>query len=182
MIICVVGKTSSGKDTVARIIKDKYNIDMVVSYSTAKRRPDQIEGVHHYFITDEKMEELKNNASIIAYTKNEVSGIQYCATLESIKSDICVYIINPNGIDYMRKNNFNDFVSIYVDCKDSKIIIRGTKRGDSILKLSERLSLEKEEWENFRDTKQYDYYIDNSGSYDDLVSQVDRVMNDILNK
>lgn len=179
MIICIVGKTSSGKDTVAKYIKENYDIDMVVSYSTAKRRPDQVEGVHHYFISDEEMEKLKSTATLIAYSKNDITGIQYCATLESITSDPCIYIINPEGIAYLKRNNI-EFCSIYVDCSDSRIMERGTNRGDSILKLTARLSSERQEWESFRDSKSYDYIIDNNGDYASLVNQVNSIMENII--
>ena len=66
MIICIVGKTSSGKDSVARILKEKYGIDMVVSYSTAPKREDQIEGVHHYFISSEEMARICKEEKVIA--------------------------------------------------------------------------------------------------------------------
>lgn len=179
MIICVVGKTSSGKDTVAKLIKELYGYDMVVSYSTAPIRKDQIEGVHHYFIDDAKMEELLKNESIIAYTKNATTGVQYCATLESLKSDPAVYIINPDGINYLKSTNICDFVSIYVDCSESNIIERGNKRGDSIMRLTTRLSSEREEFNKFRDEKSYDFFIDNNGSYESLVNQVKYVMSRI---
>jgi len=43
----LIGKTSSGKDTVARYIKDAYGINQVVSYTTRPKRPCETNGVEH---------------------------------------------------------------------------------------------------------------------------------------
>ena len=180
MIICVVGKTSSGKDSVAKYLKEKYNIDMIVSYSTAPKREDQIEGVHHYFITSEEMARILKEETVIAYSKTK-RGTEYCATLESIKSDNVVYIIDPAGIDYMRDKGF-DYKSIYVDCENKTILRRGTERGDSILKLTERLTDETPIFDGFRDSKQWDYIVDNNGSFESLINQVDNIVYDLALK
>ena len=37
-IIAIVGKTSSGKDTAAKYLHDKYGLDMVVSHTTRPMR------------------------------------------------------------------------------------------------------------------------------------------------
>ena len=70
---------------------------MVVSYFTAPKRKDQVEGVHHYFITNEEMNNLLESSTILAYTKTK-KGILYCGTLESFKRDTNVYIIDPAGV------------------------------------------------------------------------------------
>lgn len=182
MIICIIGKTSSGKDTVAKLIKDKYGISMVVSYSTAPKRKDQVEGVHHYFIDNAQMDEILKTQSVIAYTKNMTTGTRYCATLEALKSDPAVYIIDPAGVEYLGKTNICPFVTIYVDCTEDNIIERGTLRGDGFMRLTTRLISEREDFDGYRDKKSYDYLIDNNGTYDQLVSQVEKIMNGILKK
>lgn len=180
MIICVVGKTSSGKDSVAKIAKDLFNLDMVVSYTTRPKRKYETDGVEHYFISKERMKEIKENDTMIAYTINEQTGIEYCATVEAMSSDTMIYIINPNGIEYMKENNI-DFVSIYVDCSNDKILQRGSLRGDSLMVLTERLSSEIDEFNKYRDSKCYDYIIDNNGTYEELKSQTINIFNKILN-
>ena len=180
MIICIVGKTSSGKDSVAKIAKELFNLDMVVSYTTRPKRDYETDGVEHYFISKERMKEIRENDTMIAYTINKKTGIEYCATIEAMPSDIMIYIINPNGIKYMKRNNI-DFISVYVDCSNDKILLRGSLRGDSLMTLTERLSSEIDEFDSYKNSKCYDYLIDNNGTYEELKSQTINVFNKILN-
>lgn len=175
MIICIVGKTSSGKDSVVRILKEKYGIDMVVSYSTAPKRDDQIEGVHHYFISSEEMARILKEEKVIAYSKTK-RGTEYCATLKTLyKEPNLTYIIDPAGIECLKENNI-EFISIYVDCSNKEIVLRGSKRGDSIIKLTERLTDETEIFDGYKDSGEWNYIIDNNGSFEALVKQVDSIM------
>ena len=66
-IIFVVGKTSSGKDTVAKYIKERYNIPIICSYTTRGMRDYEEDGVQHYFISKERMQEILDNEKVIAY-------------------------------------------------------------------------------------------------------------------
>lgn len=79
MIICIVGKTSSGKDSVAKIANKLFNLNMVVSYTTRPKRSYETDGVEHYFISKERMKEIKENDTMIAYTiKNIVQQSRLC--------------------------------------------------------------------------------------------------------
>lgn len=57
-IIALIGKTSSGKDTVARYIKASYGINQIVSYTTRPMRSHETDGVEHYFVSKERMTEV----------------------------------------------------------------------------------------------------------------------------
>ena len=54
-IIAVIGKTSSGKDTVAKVLNEKYGIPSVVSMTTRPKREYETNGVEHVFISKEEM-------------------------------------------------------------------------------------------------------------------------------
>lgn len=182
-IIFVVGKTSSGKDTVAKYIKERYNIPMICSYTTRGMRDYEEDGVQHYFISKERMQEILDNEKVIAYVKFPKTEIEYCATLDSIKSDKVVYIIDPNGIEWFKNNGCiadSDFFSIYVDLPEDIILQRAKGRGDKIEDIETRLDSEREVFDNFKNSKGYDYFIDNSGSYEDLIKQVDEIMRESL--
>lgn len=176
-LIVVVGKTSSGKDTVAKYLEEKYSIPMVVSFTTRGMRNYEVDGVQHYFISKERMKEIVKTDGIIAYTKFPKTEIEYCATKDSIKGDVAVYIINPDGVDWLRNNCADiDFFSIYVDLSEDLIIERAKSRGDNLDNIVSRLDSERDEFDAFKSNEGYNYYIDNSGAYDNLISAVDNVM------
>ena len=182
-LIFLVGKTSSGKDTVAKYISDKYGIPMVCSYTTRGMRDYEEDGVQHYFISKERMKEILNTESIVAYVKFPKTEIEYCATLESIKSGVAVYIIDPNGVEWLKTNGCvkdTEFFSVYVDLSEDEIIKRAKDRGDKVSDIEARLNSERDIFDNFKASKGYDYLIDNSGSYEDLIKQVDEIMRESL--
>lgn len=174
-----MGKTSSGKDFVANYLEQEYGIPMVVSYTTRHMRDYETDGVQHHFIDDEKMDYLMDNEKIIAYTKNNKTGIQYCATVESLSKETMVYIINPNGVEWFQVHgaiNDVDWHIIYIDCDENIILSRGQSRGDDIETLTKRLESEHDEFNSFRDLKKYDYLIHNNHSVEYLLGQVDIFM------
>lgn len=151
-ILFIVGKTSSGKDTVANYLSEKYDIPMVVSYTTRPKRDYEINGKEHYFVNDEEMDRIEKSDGIIAYTKNDVTGIRYCATSDSIKGDIAIYIINPDGIRWFNENGAKgiDTYTIYVDCQEDTIRRRAYLRRDDTDTVEKRLNSERDEFNTFR--------------------------------
>lgn len=174
MIISIVGKTNSGKDSVAKYINDYYGIPMVVSYTTRPKRDYEIDGVQHWFVDKNKMKELMERDDVIAYTKNEETGIEYCAVGGLKKDEHLVYIINPEGIYWFNENNSNiEMYSIYIDTNELDIIERGKNRGDNPIVLQARLNSERDEFNKFRDSHKYDYYVSNNKTIEHLYQEID---------
>ena len=152
-IIAIIGKTSSGKDTATKYLKEKYGLDMVVSHTTRPMRTYETNGKEHWFDTKSEFDAFLKNNKVIAYTKNDMTGIEYAAVLSKEElSKNMVYLINPDGINWMRKNAPDiNILSIYIDLNEEEIINRGIKRGDNIEVLKERLASERDEFNHFRD-------------------------------
>lgn len=181
-IIAIVGKTSTGKDTISRYINDKYDIPFIVSYTTRPMRDYETDGKEHYFITKEQMNKLisdKNN--IIAYTINTETGIEYCATKDCIKGDCAIYIINPDGIEWLKQNCPDiDVISIYLNLNEIEIIKRGLKRGDDIEVLKTRLNSERDEFDSYMESKKWTYIVDTSVEEDYVFRVISKIMEEVL--
>lgn len=178
-ILFIVGKTSSGKDTVAGYLADKYGISGVCSNTTRPKREYEKDGVEHYFVTQEEMDKLKSDPEMIAYTKFPLTGYEYCATAKQLPDGkVFTYIIDPAGIEYFRENCSAkiEWVSIYVDLSEELIVERSGVRGDKKAELETRLEGERESFDTYKRNCLWDYLIDNSGSVDDLKDLVDNIM------
>lgn len=170
-IICIVAKTGRGKDTLAKQIKNNMGIPQVVSYTTRPIRKDDVDGVSHHFISSERMKELLQSEEIIAYA-SKPSGVEYCATYADLK-DETVYIIDPEGIDYLQ-SRFKDKVNLFVVelwADDAVVNERIKKRGDNWETYQERLANEREEFGNFHDRRRYDISIDATQSPEQVFAQ-----------
>lgn len=178
MLIIIMGKTSSGKDYVAKYLKELYGIPDLVSYTTREKRDKETDGVEHLFITKEKISQIKENEDLIAYTINENTGIEYCATAQAMPAETSVYILNPDGLDWgLKYGALKDikYFTIYVECSEENILERGKKRGDKIDVLERRLNSEKDEFDAFRNNKRYDYIVYNNGTREELLQQIDAI-------
>lgn len=180
-VLCIVGKTSSGKDTIANYISSNWGIPQVCSYTTRPKRAYEINGVHHMFISKDTMKDLLATDEVIAYTINDMTGIEYCATLDCLHDGLTIYIINPDGVSYLRDKFPNlDIITLYVSLSNELIINRGIYRGDDIEVLTKRLESETEEFDTFYKSGAYDYCIDNSYSEKCVYAKTDEVMKSII--
>lgn len=168
--ILIIGKTSSGKDTIAKYLKYKFGVKPLVSYTTRPMRDGETDGVEHYFISKEEMKEMVDNEfeSMIAYTQFPKTGYEYCALdpdPEGIKDGCLSYIINPEGIDWMQLNykGNNKFFSVYVDCDEDTIRRRALNRGDGVKAIEDRLDSEREQFDKYKKSGKYNFLFDNNG-------------------
>lgn len=170
-IICIEGETASGKDSIAKYISENLNIPMVVSYTTRPMRSSEKEGREHYFVSKDEMERIKREESIFAYTKiedknkSDADGYEYCTTLESLKDDVFLYIIDPNGIEYIRSHqNLLDAVELLVLYIYVPYEIRYERARNSrsdFSKFETRSLQEKAQFEKARENVNYDLIVDN---------------------
>ncbi len=172
-IIFIIGKSRSGKDTIAKILKKEHGYEPIVSYATRPIRANETDGIEHHFITEEKMKEIKEKGKMIAYTKNDKTGYEYCATTSDLYPDkFYTYIINPEGFRYFLANNdISDifYYTIFVDCSEESLFKRGKERKEKEDVFKKRIESEREE---------FDYFRDNQSSYIDYFFNTDIVSKD----
>jgi len=185
-IIFIVGKSRSGKDTIAKILKKEYDYEPIVSYTTRPMRANETNGVEHNFISEERMQKIKDDGKMIAYTKNDKTGYEYCATTTDLKSDkFYTYIINPEGFRYFLANNdISDifYYVIFVDCSEESLFERGKERKEKEEVFKKRIESEREEFDYFRDyqSSYIDYFINTDiVSKDEMIEAVDDIVSDI---
>ena len=133
-----VGKSASGKTTIANMLTSKYGYVQVESYCTRKPRFDGERG--HMFVTED---EFNNLGELVAYTF--YSGNHYGTTLEQIgKSD--VYVVDVPGVEtLLQKYKTNRPICIiYFDATVTTRIHRMIDRGDSDMVIISRLLQDEE--------------------------------------
>lgn len=94
-IYLFVGRSGSGKNTIAEILHKRYDWSIVESYTTRPKRSE--DEVGHIFVDKDTF----NLPDKCAYTLFD--EYEYCATSKQVdESD--VYIIDPAGIDYFMEH------------------------------------------------------------------------------
>lgn len=137
-----VGKSASGKTTIADELEEKYGLKQTCSYTT---RPPRYDGeIAHTFITDEEFDALEN---IVAYT--EYNGFRYAATSNQL-DEVSIYVVDIPGVRTLLEKYKSDrkIVIIYFDASIRTRIDRMIDRHDSDMAIVSRLyNDEGSDWE-----------------------------------
>lgn len=138
-----VGKSASGKTTIADMLENQYGLVQTRSYTT---RPPRYDGeIAHTFITDEEFDRLED---IVAYT--EYNGFRYCATTEQI-DNVSIYVVDVPGVTTLLNKYHTErpIVVFYFDASICTRIDRMMERNDSDMSIVSRLYTdERFDWEN----------------------------------
>lgn len=156
-VFCIVGESASGKDSLANRLCEELGLKQLISYATRPRRDG--EGETHIFITEDDVKYYTDN--MIAYTK--IGEYSYFATIKQLyESDI--YVIDPNGVDYMRHIAAYkgvediDFVTIYINTPENLRTERAlNSRKDNIETYYARVLSEHGQFTAFRADAKFDY-------------------------
>lgn len=140
-LLLFVGRSASGKTTIADILEQKYGHKQVFSYTTRKPRYDGEIG--HIFLDEDEFDIL---GELVAYT--EYNGFRYGTTAEQL--DQCsIYVIDVPGVEtLLAKYKTNRPICIlYFDTTVYTRINRMLDRGDNNNQIISRLLQdEKDDW------------------------------------
>ena len=93
-IICLMGKSSSGKDTIFKEIKDdkELNLKPVVSYTTRPKRVNESQGIEYYFINKNELDKFEEENKVIEKRMyNTIHGEWYYCTINDGQIDLNKY-------------------------------------------------------------------------------------------
>ena len=190
-IFCLIGKSSSGKDTIFRYIKDnkELNLKSIILYTTRPKRVNEKDGREYYFIDEDTLNKYKELDKIIEVRKyNTVHGPWYYATIDDgqINLDKNNYLIIATLEAYSSlKLYFGDenVFPIYINMDDGVRLERALKRERKQKQpnynelcrrfLADDLDFSKENLYNLKIKKEYLNY--------DLEECIKEIENDIKN-
>lgn len=134
-IIYIMGKSSSGKDTIFKKLKEKLDVDTYVMYTTRPIREGEKEGVTYHYISDEKMQRYidgKENNKLIEYrTYQTVHGPWTYATIadEQFKTNKDMMMLGTlESYEKMKKHFEKELLPIYIEVEDGLRLERALKR------------------------------------------------------
>ncbi|MBB6632373.1 guanylate kinase [Clostridium algidicarnis] len=90
-IFCLMGKSSSGKDTIFKKLKedDDLKLKPIITYTTRPKRVSETNGVEYYFINEDILESYKIKGKVIEQRMyNTVNGDWCYATLDDGQIDL----------------------------------------------------------------------------------------------
>lgn len=135
-----VGRSASGKTTIADLLESEHNYKQVSSYTTRAPRYDGEIG--HIFVTKEEFDALGELAAYTLYNGNE-----YGTTFKQLE-ECDIYVIDVPGVEtLLQKEIDRPIVVVYFDTTVYTRINRMLARGDGDMNIVARLLQdEKDDW------------------------------------
>ena len=99
-LVVISGASGVGKGTVLGIMMNKrHDLKFSVSATTRPPRPNEVDGVHYYFITKERFEEMIDAGEFLEYDAHAANyyGTPRAQAEEKMKSGSVLLDIEPNG-------------------------------------------------------------------------------------
>lgn len=135
-LFCLMGKSSTGKDTIYRMLlrRPEITLSTIVPYTTRPIRAGEAEGETYHFITDDEMTELQRQGKVIelrAY--HTVHGIWKYATVQDGQIDLAEhsYLLIGTLEAYGQLREYfgeNRVVPIYIEVEDGLRLQRALER------------------------------------------------------
>lgn len=134
-IIYLMGKSSSGKDTIFNILRERLDVNLYVMYTTRPKRKGEIEGETYNYISDEKMKsyiEGKEENKLVEFrTYQTVYGPWTYATIADEQFNSEKDILTLGTLEsYMKMKEYfkEQIVPIYIEVDDGIRLQRALSR------------------------------------------------------
>lgn len=172
-IFLIVGRTASGKTSLAKGACRQLGLNLLKSYITRPPRNDETEESDHIFIHPEEVENYRNR--MIAYTDKVDQYVRFATIDQLLSSDL--YIIDPNGIEYLKNLDMPElrdikFIEIYVRTPYLLLKERANRRGDDIDIFRHRYLFESQQFDSYEKEQKFQYHILNNGSLEEGIQKL----------
>ena len=134
-IYCVMGKSSSGKDTVYKKLKEQYKeFRLIVSYTTRPIREGEKDGVEYYFVDPEQFRAMKEDGKVIeSRSYNTKCGIWPYFTADDGQIDLSAadYLLIGTLVSYQALREYfgeEAIVPVYLEVEDGLRLARALER------------------------------------------------------
>ena len=135
-IYCIMGKSSTGKDTLFKKIlgDESLSLKTIVPYTTRPVRAGEKNGVEYFFCDEKKVEELEREGRIIELRAYDtIHGIWKYFTVDDGRIDLSahsyLYIVTLEGYQKIQRYfGSSQVVPIYIEVEDGERLLRAIAR------------------------------------------------------
>ena len=183
MIIVLVGKTASGKTTVANELCKNHGYKRIITYTTRPMRENEVQDVDYHFISDEQFNEMVENNEFTEYKRyNTAHGVWSYGSVvtyeQEISDDYYVIILTPQGLRDLSKK-MSRYIAFYLNVSLESQLERLKKRGDEEQQIIKRLQNDAKDFENVFDIVDYGFFTDSTfSSPQEIVYMIETFMSD----
>lgn len=143
-MIILIGKTASGKDSVAHFLVNNCGFNRIITYTTRPKRPYEKDGIQYHFITKENFLDKVAHGFFLEHKEYETSfGTWYYGSAKEDYENAAkntLIILTPSGyLDFLSLCKATPHTSIYLNVSEETIRKRLTHRGDDNEEIERRI-------------------------------------------
>lgn len=134
-IFYIMGKSSSGKDTLYKMLLEKFTgFKTIILYTTRPIREGEVDGVEYHFVNEEETENLKKDGKIIELREyHTVHGIWKYFTVDDGQVDLSCnnYLVIGTLDSYHNVKEYYGeeyLVPLYIEVEDGERLMRALIR------------------------------------------------------
>ena len=135
-IYCLLGKSSSGKDTLFKMLLEESGLALktIVPYTTRPIRVGEQEGVEYHFVTEETQKKLDAEGKIIELRAYDtICGVWKYFTVDDGQIDLATdnYLVIGTLESYVKMRDCfgaEKLVPLYVEVEDGERLLRALTR------------------------------------------------------
>lgn len=181
IIVCLVGKSAAGKDSIAYLLSQQQGWNNVVSCTTRPKRDYEIEGKNYHFLTNEEFAQKVLNGDMIEATF--FNDWHYGTTKSALIDGVNVGVWNPEGYDCLRETvKFDNDVLLlayYIKCRDKTRLLRSLNRekDPDVHEIVRRFQADEEDFEWLDDDEEIQILWNEKDS--DMIDCFHRILDDV---
>ncbi len=134
-IYYMMGKSSSGKDTLFKMLKKNFpGLKEIILYTTRPLREGEVEGREYHFVTDQVLEDFRNDGKMIELRAYDtIHGIWKYATVDDGQVDLqdADYLSIGTLESYKKLQEYygaDKIVPLYIEVEDGERLFRALSR------------------------------------------------------
>ena len=164
MILVLMGKTASGKDSIAKELYRNYQLRKILAYTTRPPRQGEFDGVDYHFISNSEFQKgIKYDAFVEWKSYQTVDGEWFYGTASKDILKDGVLILTPQGVKDLYQNSNQIIRTVYIKASEDVIMQRLVARGDNPAEANRRLKHDNLDFDDSIIKQFVDYEILNEG-------------------
>ncbi len=177
IMVILSSPSGAGKTTITKKIQQKYqSFKISVSHTTRKPRPNEVDGVDYYFVSQEKFKKLIKEDKFYEYAKifDNYYGTSKKSVDSTIKNNDIIFDIDWQGTKQLSKFKNLKLIKIYiVPPNKEELKKRLIKRNqDSPTEVERRFKAYDQDIKHWKD---YDYVIINE-NLENCYKQIEKII------
>lgn len=178
-MLVLVGHSASGKTEIANELRQNYDIDKIITYTTRKPRVGEVNKVDYNFVSEKKFLRLMKEGFFAETTY--FNGCYYGTCKKDI-SDYKVIILDPQGLISFKRLNIDNIFAVFLEASEEVRIKRMRERGDDEENIVKRIHHDRQKFSPEKLDYIDEYVNTNVMSISFLAGEVHKLYSNFLSK